>query len=384
MDWTGRWAGGRTATDRHGRTVWLIERQVDRVRHRLRLRVESEGAALAELALFDRDPAAYLAKDDEDRGRVLLDADALAGLLRHLAAEGRTIAYRKNVRLYAAQWIAALDGRDLRKVTLADLQRLLDEWKTARRHRIIAIKTLTAYLRERTAVLLTGDDPTAALRVPQARPEKASRAKGWSVEAVEAVYRQVGPQDVRDVMALRARTGLHETEVSRIAEGRAVLSRVDAGEIVGTVRLDHKSGRIHTQSLDAQAFAAALRIATLRRPLDNARLNREVRVAFGRVNAMRREALPLHGLGELRHSFVTWAKTLGREVRAAGTGVPLALVAETIGHATTRTTSRFYDGTEVPVMIALPLRLVHPSDPPIPAARPAASRGWSQGAGADE
>lgn len=365
MDWNGRWAGGRTATDRHGRTVWLLERQVDRVRHRLRLRVDSEPAALAELALFDRDPAAYLKRDDEDRGRVTLDPDTVARYLRHVAAEGRTPNYRKRLRLYLAHWVDALAGRDLRAVTLADLQAHLAAWDTARQHRIIALKAFTAYLREHTGTLLTANDPTLALRVPQARPEKARRAKGWTVDALEAVYREVEPQDVRDVLALRARTGLHETEVSRIAEGKAVLRALGVGEIAGTVRLDHKSGRIHTQSLDAQSFAAALRLHALGRPVDNARHCREVRRAFGRVNARRQVALPLHSLGELRHSFVTWARETGREVRAEGTGVPLALVSETIGHATTRTTSRFYDGTQVPPLIVLPLRLVHWADPPL-------------------
>lgn len=361
--WTGKWAGGRTWADRHGRPVWYLERQVDRVRHRIKLNVRDADAALAELALFDRDPAAYLKRDDEDRGRVVVDADAVAGLLRFLAAQGRTPRYRKNVRLYLAHWVDALGGRDLRTVTLADLQAHLAAWGTARRHRIIALKTLTAYLREQTATLLTADDPTAALRVPQARPEKARRAKGWAVEHLELIYRHVAPQDVRDVLCLRARTGLHETEVSRIAEGRAVLTRVDAGEIAGTVRLDHKSGRIHTQSLDAQAFAAALRIEAIGQPLDNKRQHREIAKAVALANVGRPEPLPRLVPGELRHSFVTWARVLGREVRAEGTGVPLALVAETIGHATTRTTSRFYDGTEVPVMIALPLRLEHPDDP---------------------
>lgn len=34
-----------------------------------------------------------------------------------------------------------------------------------------------------------------------------------------------------------------------------------------------------------------------------------------------------------------------------------------MGHLTPRTTKVFYEGNEIPPMIALPLRLHHPSDP---------------------
>lgn len=369
--WTGRWAGGRTTVDRHGRTSWHLERQVGKVRHRIRLDVESEKGALAELALFERDPDAYLNPPEAVAGdAVLVDERAVASLMRSLAKEGRTKKYRHNVRHYLEKWGEALAGRDFRRVTLAELKAHLAKWGTAERHRIIALKTLAAHLREQTGALLTADDPTLALRVPQARPEKASRQKGWTVEALELVYANVAPQDVRDVLCLRAKSGLHETEVSRIAEGRAVLRAIPEGEIAGTVRLDHKSGRIHVQSLDAQAFDAAVRIAALGAPIDNKRQQREIGKALALANKDRDEPLPRCAPGELRHSFVTWARSLGREVRPTAAGVPLALVAEAIGHTSTRTTSRFYDGTDVPPMIALPLKLTHPADP-----RPAERRG---------
>ncbi len=65
-------------------------------------------------------------------------------------------------------------------------------------------------------------------------------------------------------------------------------------------------------------------------------------------------------LGELRHSFVTWAKTHGKLVKPADAGVALDAIADVIGHKDARTTKRFYDGTEIPPLIVLPLKLVRP------------------------
>jgi len=41
----------------------------------------------------------------------------------------------------------------------------------------------------------------------------------------------------------------------------------------------------------------------------------------------------------------------------------LDVVASVLGHQSSRTTSKFYDGTEVPPLIAIPLKLYHTQDP---------------------
>ncbi len=69
--------------------------------------------------------------------------------------------------------------------------------------------------------------------------------------------------------------------------------------------------------------------------------------------------------GELRHSFVTWAHEGGQEIRPKAGGVPLHTVAAVVGHTTALTTKRFYKGVKVPVMIRIPIRLVHSEDPPV-------------------
>jgi hypothetical protein len=48
--------------DRHGNTRWPLERMHHGARYSKRLAARNESDALAELALFDRDPDAYLTK----------------------------------------------------------------------------------------------------------------------------------------------------------------------------------------------------------------------------------------------------------------------------------------------------------------------------------
>lgn len=57
-EWNGRWPGGRTFLDRHGKTRWQLERMHNGVRYSRRLDARNESEALAELALFERDPDA--------------------------------------------------------------------------------------------------------------------------------------------------------------------------------------------------------------------------------------------------------------------------------------------------------------------------------------
>src|SRR2546422_3826882 len=88
------------------------------------LEAGSERQALADLALFDRDPEGFanrsVATAQAEAERVHLDEESAVRFLSHLKAEGRTEKYRRNVRTYLAAWAKSLAGRDLRRVTLQD------------------------------------------------------------------------------------------------------------------------------------------------------------------------------------------------------------------------------------------------------------------------
>ncbi|NOJ83831.1 site-specific integrase [Myxococcus xanthus] len=363
--WVGKWAGGRIR-DAAGRAVWVIERQWAGRRYSVALDAASEREALAELALWERDPDAYRTRRQAalDNAPVHIDEEAVAGLLLHLTEKGRGLAHRRAVRAYLSAWGEALAGRDLRKVQLRDLRKLLADWGTARKYRIIALKSFTAWLREEDR-LKPSEDPTLSLRVPPAVAEKGSRIKGYSLAFVERIYGTVGSQCVRDVLCLRAKTGMHATEIARIAAGEGALRVVnDPCGIVGTVTFKHKNGRIHIVSLDAQSMAAAERLQARGKSPSTSSVHECLGYAAGRLSKQfpNERITPLVP-GELRHSFATWASECGRVVKPTSDGVPLKMVAAVMGHLNTRTTKLFYEGVQIPPMIVLPLNLHHPKDP---------------------
>ena len=383
--WTGIWAGGRTTVDRSDRPVWVLERMVLKRRYSKTLDAGNEDEALAELALFDRDPVGYVTKAQAaSRAASLaavMDEECIGRFLDYLKREGRTERYRKNVRFYLSQWADFYDERDVRLVPLQALLQELNRHPTARKSRITSLKSFTAYLREEEATLKIGDDPTVSLKVPPARPEKARRAmlgqkKGYEMRDIERLYRAINGweskkygwkgthrvtevQCVRDVVVLHAKYGMHGTEIERLANGECEIASLEGqGAIAGTIRFIHKSGRFHIISVDAQGLAAAQRL--------RARGSAPVDSYIRKVTARAAKSIGLTqdiNLGALRHSFTTWARRCGKILSPSQSGVPLAAVAAVLGHQSPTTTSLYYDGTDTPDMIVLPIKLEHPEDP---------------------
>jgi hypothetical protein len=365
--WSGYWDGGRTR-EVDGRTVWVIERRIGGgVRKVITLDVHSEEDARAELALFSRDPLAYKTRSEQTAQKAAdgvprLDPDTIEDFYRYIGERVTPDHLKHTLKPYLEKWAEALGQRDLRTVRLREFQTHLNRWKTARHHRIVAIKSFTAYLREHD-LLVRKEDPTLELKVPQAKPEKSTRPKGYTIQDVERYYAAIENQALRDTICLRAKAGMHDSEIARVARGAAFLRVVDDPcGIAGTIRFEHKTGNIHTVSLDAQAFAAAQRLQARKVPFSR----NAARYALAKVHEelkQRYPKIPELQPGELRHSFATWAGEAGRLVHATGTGVPLADVAAVMGHHSPRTTKLFYNGAQVPPMIIVPIRLEHPKDP---------------------
>lgn len=379
--WVGRWAGGRVRESR-GRQVWVIERRVLGVMKSIALDVDSERAALAQLARFEEDPAAYQTKKQAARRKADADQKAAADavtltpelqgeFIESARKEGLSEEYVKHILgNYLAHWGVALAGRDLRGVTLLELKKMLKGWKTAEHHRIVALKSFTSWLREE-GKLHRSNDPTLDLQVPQAQPEKSVRTKGYTMAEVEAVYAEVSSQLLRDTLCLRAKAAMHDTEIARVARGEALLKEVnDPCGIKGTVTFHHKRGDDHVVSLDEQAFAAALRLQARKRPLTRAPALLMLKRAASRLREKfetpeEKEKIRVIEPGEIRHSFSNWASEYGVLVRPTKQGLPVEEVAAVMGHRSTKTTRTFYKRVLVPPMIQLPLKLVHPEDPPI-------------------
>jgi hypothetical protein len=228
------------------------------------LDAKSEMEAEAELALFLRDPTRYQTRAEVARARddaaVYLDPETVGRFLEYLKREGRTERYVGNVGFYLAAWAEALAGRDLRTVNQQELIQELAQHKTARKNRIIALKSFTAWLRQVEGVLPGAEDASLALKVPPARPEKAVREKGYSIAQIERLYRAISGWEsakfgwkgtgrvtdvrpVRDVLCLHAKTGMHATEIERLARGEGTVTVLkEQGPIAATIRFVHKSG----------------------------------------------------------------------------------------------------------------------------------------------
>jgi integrase len=208
------------------------------------------------------------------------------------------------------------------------------------------------------ALVTPAQDATLALKVPPARPGKKLKERAYDLKLVERFYRATDNQAVRDVLLVLAKTGLHGTELARIARGEAeVLVLPDQGAIAATMRFVHKSGEEHVQSIDAQTLAAIQRLARRGQVPVDAFLRKHMRVAGKKL---KEEPILL---GRLRHCFITWAQDVGVELKPKSAGVPLATVAAIVGHKSAKTTRLFYTGFRVPSLLQIPLRLEHPDDP---------------------
>ncbi|WNG19323.1 site-specific integrase [Cystobacter fuscus] len=358
--------------------MFVLRKMVEGRAYTIHLDASSETEAEAELALFMRDPEGYStkreARQQQQESAVYVNAETVGRFLDSMRRAGTTARYVGNVGFYLATWAEALAGRDLRTVTLQELLRELARHKAGRKNRITALKSFASWLREQGTLALA-EDPTVSLKVPATRPKKAVREKGYSIETTERLYRAISAweftnfgqeatrrttdvQCVRDVLCIHAKTGMHGTEIERIAKGEGKVAVFeDQGEIAATVTFIHKSGNVHRQSIDRQTLAAVRRLqARGAAPVDS-HIRRVVARACKTLGIE-----PVH-FGEYRHSFVTWASECGQEVRPKAGGLPLTAIAAVVGHHSANTTKRFYDNVKVPPMIKIPINLEHPEDP---------------------
>lgn len=355
--WEGSWAGGRFYLDGR-RTVFVIEKMRAGVRYTIRLDARDIEQAEHELMLFERNPGVFRVPERATpENALIVDATTIQTVLDWQASEGQSVEHRYGTMLYLRQWAQALQGRDLNTLPVTDCERLLNGWKTARKMRVVALKTFCTYHVKRG---LLEHNPAARLEVPKTLAAKHYAPRHYEIAEVERAYRATDSQVQRDVIRLACTTGLHLTEIERFSTGVGRLVETPGqGLIAGVLWVLHKSGAQHPNSVDAATLAAARRILGLGGiPARPKRHEYAVRVAAKLGDNVR----PVQ-YGALRHSFITWARSAGgRVVRPKKYGVTLDEIRDVVGHKSTRTT-RGYDGTEIPPMITVPVNLEHPSDP---------------------
>lgn len=366
--------------------MWLLEKMRQGRTYRIRLRVSGgegpldpqrsrptadEELALGELARWRRDPIGFAAEhagSPTAGAGVMLDRARIQGYVDALKAAGVTDDHRKAQALYLGQWANRLAGADLRTLDRSTLAEHLDAWGTARKPRAVAIQGICTWLVEARELATS---PAAGLRWQEvtARDDVSEDERGYTAQVVEAIYAALPAQAVRDVVRCRVITGMHGTEIERVAAGKGRVDRVDGRgtSIAGVVVFRQKKSKRkepHRVSVDAATLAAFERlIARGRAPRGRGAVDRALRRASKRLGID-----PPVNAGQLRHTFVTLARERGQIVRLQSAGVPLEMIREVLAHAPgSKMTTEHYDATKVPPMIRVPLDLRHPDDPPLQA-----------------
>jgi len=326
-----RWLGGYVRQGKKG-PVFIIEKVVGGRHFHVSTKCRTERAALRELERFESNPDGY---DPRRRFEKSDDVPMTAELIDEherwqLQVKRNTPEHVTACGTYLEAWLLELAGRDLRTLRLIDLKATLAKWKTAERHRVIAIKGFYRWLRQEKGLVRHAEDPTLDLPVPAARPAKLKRRRAVPFEHVEKAL-SILRGEVHDVLRLLAATGLHISEAARFAAGGELFEPTPEQKgkgVVANLAVKHKSGQLHVVALtDQGALDAAKRLREAGRIPARTVLRDALQVACRQVK------VPPFNMGVMRHSVATWL---------AQRGEPLSAIADFLGHRSPRTTASFY------------------------------------------
>jgi integrase len=353
--WAGKWKGGRFYFDHEARKVFVIEGSRKSVRYTKKLATHDPEQALAELALFERDPWAYckpapVAKPD--REPVLITADRVDLYLESIRGTVRD--HRRARAAYLLAWGKL--GIDLRTADRRALRVALASFEGGHRGRVEALNAFARWLVREGE--LAAWNPIVNTRDPD--PTARAPRVAYTVEELQAVWKKLGPGPVRDAFRVRAECGMHHTEIQQVVGvkpspaplpdvGPAIRLLPAGGEFAGVVQIVHKKkakkakARRHRISVGPSTLAAVLRL--VERVPDRITM-------WERLGAV--GIVP----SNLRHTFTTLAGEIGVWVTYTGGGVDRSRVAQVLGHraGSTMTADR-YDRAQVPPMLVLPLGL---------------------------
>lgn len=331
----GKWPGGYIRRTKAGADVYVLERWVRGVHFHASTRCNSLRAAMKHLERFEASPQQYLREEKRLVEGLQLTDDLVKRWAAHAKRQGLSEKYIGETQRFLADWAEALDGEDLRRLTLATLQSALRTRKQ-RPHRIIAVKTFFSWLRTAEGLLRHEDDATLDLPVPQASPEKQLRRKIASQANVMKVFPFLDFREAA-VLQLLCATAWHVEEVRRFAMGGELAAGV--GDVLAVAQVRHKSGELTRTPLKHPVHVFAAESVRVGGRLPEARwLNRALH--FGCDAA----GVPHFQLGHMRHTVLTWAKDAGAS---------MADLAEFAGHKSPVTTRRFYVDQAVPT-VAVP------------------------------
>lgn len=318
-DWADRqtWLGGFVRNTSRGKPVFIIEKRIGGHLFKVSTRCHTEAAAVGELKKFEANPRAYR-------------PGSMAGLqmTKELVAEHVDWQLSpkplgpQNSRGWAlgcgnllADWLIALDERDLRHLAATDVKAMLKTWTTSLPARVVALKGFYSWLRKEKGALKHHEDPMPDVSIPERRAAKETQtgARDVPFDRVQKVYRHLRA-DVRDILLLLTATGWHLSEVRRFVE-HGEIRKDPAGKHLAVLVTFHKRGEKAVAGLmHRKHVEAAKRLRASGSMLSDSTLAQVMRWANTKAGIDRKKERPVY-LGDMRHSVGTWAIEAGDDIR---------------------------------------------------------------------
>ena len=364
--WAGKWEGGRYYLDDHGNKVFFIEKRYNGLRYSIRLRphITEEKLALGELVNFLKDPVEYSKAPATPEGPIPPVHITLELLTLYMASiQDCAKDYRSAKRSDLTAWAAYRDPLgnpiDLRTADKRALRLALasfapegtqDKRRTGGyKRRCESLNCFANWLVQEGDTPLKDWNPLRPSDKQKPAKRRAERV-AYTVEEVEERWRSLTSTAVKDVLMIRACTGMHHTEIEQMAgcklytgslpdSGAGIRKLKDDHEIKGVLQFRQKTKPRHRVSVNQTVLDAALRLQ-----------------AGGVPNRKEMwEALDPLIPSNLRHTWVTLCGEVGEEVSYINKGIPLDRIQAIGGHRIgSAITELSYDKLQVPPMSKLP------------------------------
>lgn len=381
------WKHGFIRETRTGKVFVLVATANGKRYRKTLVGIPDEIEAEKQWVLFKRSPETFQTGLDLDRAdREAEEAKAASACVLNeaeIAIFEKAVKYHPDYKLgltrYLADWAKVFKGTDIKDIPIKTVDAALTRWAKkkpknikrnhdgAKAYRIKALKTWVKFLKsaEGGRRLTEAQDPFRSLKVPQPGPKQE---KAYSIEYLNDVYGRIkvwshpegkrfkrvpdadAVQAVRDVVLLAAATGMHLSEIERLAacKGKVRALGPEYGpEFAGTIKFPHKTAVDHIVSLDSRALAAAQRLQARKSTPSRS----FIRAVLKKARADASE--PVLNVGWLRHSFITNSAGFGRLLMPLNQGVDLETIAQIVGHKSIKMTSSVYNTNQVPPRISI-------------------------------
>ncbi len=361
--WAGTWKGGRYYLNDEGKRVYFIERRVLGQVRSIKLKTHDRQLALGELARFLADPIAFVKPPPEAEAppaAVLIDLDRVK--LYMASIENRVLDYREAKRKDLHAWASYRDAKgqplDLRTVDMRALRSALESFapdpKGTDKRKTGAFKRRAESLNCFANFLVAEGELkfwNPLRTTPSQKPaERRAEREAYSLEDVQKKWKSLPEGPARDVLMVRASTGMHHTEIEQLHgckiysgplpdKGVGIRKLGGDHEIQGVIQFRQKTKPRHRVSVSGDVLDAVLRLRESGVPT-----RKQMWTALAPL-------VP----SNLRHTWVTLCGEVGEEVTYKSKGIPLDRIQAIGGHRIgSSITEMSYDKLQVPPMSKLP------------------------------